>query len=75
MALPKWFSWGVFVTTTAVVGVLWHGTHGRDIGAKPGPDAADSPTARTRLIVDFRDDVSSRALDGNGFDEIPVSAE
>jgi serine protease len=74
MALPKWFSWGVFVTTTAVVGVLWHGTHGRDTASKPGPDAADQPAARTRLIVDFRDDVSSRALDANGFDEIPLSA-
>jgi serine protease len=76
MALPKSVSWGVFLTTTAVVGVLWHGTNGRDAASKEGPDAAEQPSApaRTRLIVDFRDDVSSRALEANGFDEIPVSA-
>ena len=62
------------MTTTAIVGVLWHGPRGRDIYSKPGPDASDrAAEPRTRLIVDFRDDVSSRALEANGFVEIPVS--
>src|SRR6185503_11785994 len=73
MALPKWVSWGLFAAAAAAVGVLWHGPHARDTIAKAGPDAADHPAARTRLVVDFRDDISSRALEANGYVEIPVS--
>ncbi len=45
--------------------------------AKPAPSYAESAAAvgvdPTRLIVDFRDDVSAGTLAGNGFEELPVS--
>jgi serine protease len=56
---------------------LWHGPSTKHPDAKPAPAAADHPTAEpgwaTRLVVDFRDDVSKETLDGNGYVEIPVS--
>jgi len=71
--MPKWLSWGVFTAATVAAVVLWHGPRARDLGSKPAPQATEHPAARTRLIVDFRDDVSSHALEANGYVEIPVS--
>jgi serine protease len=73
MAMPKWLSWGVFVIATAGAAVLWHGPKTAGTGRKQPATSADRAVPNTRLVVDFRDDISSRALETNGFVEIPVS--
>jgi serine protease len=59
------------------VSALWHGGEMRRPAEKPSVAiAAAEPAAGvdpTRLIVDFRDDVSQQTLDDNGFVEVPVS--
>jgi serine protease len=71
--MPKWASWGLFATLTIGAGVLWHGPRTRGAEDKPAPPSGEGPAPATRLIVDFRDDISSRALEANGFVEIPLS--
>jgi serine protease len=73
MAIPKWASWGLFATLTIGTGILWHGPRTRGSAEKPAATDGTTPAPATRLIVDFRDDVSSRALEANGFTEIPIS--
>jgi serine protease len=59
------------------VSAVWHGGETRRPAEKPSVAiAAAEPAAGvepTRLIVDFRDDVSQQTLDDNGFVEVPVS--
>jgi serine protease len=59
------------------VSALWHGGQARPPADKPALSMAAGAEAAgvdpTRLIVDFRDDVSQQTLDGNGFVEIAVS--
>ena len=61
-----------------VVGALWHGGSRPPSTSKPTPSYAESAAEAgvdpTKLVVDFRDDVSAETLAGNGFDELPVSA-
>jgi serine protease len=71
MAVSRWLSWGIFAGALAGATLYWHGTR------TPQPHqvatADEGPAARTRLVVDFRDDVSAQALADNGYVEIPVS--
>ena len=71
--LVPWLGFGAVLVGVAF---LWHGDARR-------PNDKAAPTERrageaagvdpTRLIVDFRDDVSPETLANNGFTEIPVS--
>jgi serine protease len=63
----------VFAAAAALVGVLWHGPRTRATDTKVAAQGAEQPAAGTRLVVDFRDDISTRALEANGYVEIPVS--
>jgi serine protease len=72
--LVPWLGFGAVL---AAASLLWHGG-GRSPADKPvaGSDSVAVAAAGvdpTRLIVDFRDDVSARTLETNGFDEIPIS--
>ena len=80
MGIPRWsdarLTWAVFVAAVLGTGALWHGARTRSPEAKPAPFAEGRPTepaAGSRLIVDFRDDISPGALAANGYVEIPVS--
>ena len=58
--------------------LLWHGgpPAARPTRRRPPADAELAAAAGvdpTRLIVDFRDDVSAETLANNGFNEIPIS--
>jgi serine protease len=60
---------------------LWHGASSPRAAVKPAPDHLDSQALAeaeglvpTRLLVDFRDDVSPEAVAATGFDEVPLSA-
>jgi hypothetical protein len=59
------------------VGTLWHGGSRPLSTSKPAPSYAESAAEEgvdaTKLVVDFRDDVSAETLAGNGFEELPVS--
>jgi serine protease len=78
MAISKWIPWGVFAAVVAGAGALWHGPTTRSPFDKPAPTSAERAEAAglnpTSLLVDFRDDISTQALDGNGYTEIPISA-
>jgi serine protease len=69
--------WGVFAAMLAGAGLLWHvpGSHPR--AAKPQPTSAELAAAEsvdpTRLIVDFKDDISEQALAAEPYVEIPIS--
>ncbi len=73
MALQRWLSWGLFAGALAGTAVYWHGTHGSAAHDAATTTSDDAPTAGTRLIVDFRDDVSAQSLADNAYVEIPVS--
>jgi serine protease len=77
MSLPRWVSsglaWVVLGMVLAGVALSWHEPRGRGPGAKTAAADAQGPAPRTRLVVDFRDDISTRALADNGYVEIPVS--
>ncbi len=57
--------------------MLWHGTSPSRPAAKPavtGEALAEEAGLRpTRLLVDFRDDVSREALAATGYAEVPLS--
>jgi serine protease len=72
-ASSRWASLGVLAAATATVGLLWSGPHTRATTDKAAASADDAPPAGTRLIVDFRDDISADALKATGYVEIPVS--
>jgi serine protease len=78
MAMPRVIPWGIFTALLVGTGVLWHG-HGTDGPAdKPAPTRAEWAAAAgvnpTRLIVDFKDDISAQALAAEPYVEIPISA-
>jgi serine protease len=73
--LVPWLGFGVTLVAAAL---LWHGGPSRTPTDKtlPPTDAAAAVAAGadpTRLIVDFRDDVSAETLANNGLTEIPIS--
>ncbi len=73
--LVPWLGFGVTLVAAAL---LWHGGPSRTPTDKtlPPADAASAVAAgadATRLIVDFRDDVSAETLANNGLTEIPIS--
>jgi serine protease len=64
----------VFAAAAVGTGALWHGSRARSSENKPVASAESSEAPpNTRLVVDFRDDVSAQTLASNGFDERPVS--
>jgi serine protease len=71
--MPRWTSWALFAAATIGTSALWHSSvrAPENKAMTVGGDAP--PAAGTRLIVDFRDDISQGALDANGYVEIPVS--
>src|SRR5882672_11537562 len=79
MAITQWIPWGVCVAVLAGTSAFWHGPASHGAARKPPPTSAErgEPGAAgldpTRLIVDFRDDVSSQALASNGYTEVPIS--
>ena len=73
--LVPWLGFGAVLVGVAF---LWHGGPSRSPIDKAAP--ADDQLALatpgvdpTRLIVDFKDDVSPETLANNGFTEIPIS--
>ncbi len=71
--LVPWLGFGAALVAASM---LWHGGE-RSPADKPAADhgalAAGADVDPTRLIVDFRDDVSASTLANNGFEEIPIS--
>jgi serine protease len=63
----------VFAAAAAGTGALWHGSRARSSDNKPASVEDSAAPAGTRLVVDFRDDISAQALASNGFVETPVS--
>ena len=79
MAMPKVVLWSVFAAGVAGTGFLWHHVGARAPRAKAEPSgtevAADEPGVnRTRLIVDFKDDISAEQLAAEPYVEVPVSS-
>jgi len=73
--LVPWLGFGVTLVAAAL---LWHGGPSRTPTDKtlPPADATSALAAgadATRLIVDFRDDVSAETLANNGLTEVPIS--
>ena len=73
MAISRWAAPAVFVAAVVGAGFLWHEPWTRATEAKPPALDAARPAPGTRLVVDFRDDVSTASLEANGYVEIPVS--
>jgi serine protease len=78
MSKSRLIPWLGFGAVLVGVGALWHGGAPRMTRDKTMPSANEELAAGgevdpTRLIVDFRDDVSAETLANNGFTEIPVS--
>jgi len=71
--MPRWIGWALFTAAAVGTGALWHGARPRSSDNKSAGAEESAAPAGTRLVVDFRDDVSSQALAANGFDERPVS--
>src|SRR6185312_6649886 len=76
-SLSAWAPWGLFAAALGGAGLLWN-------GSSPPQPATKSPASEealaeeaglrpTRLVVDFRDDISPQALAATGFHEVPVS--
>jgi serine protease len=65
------------VAALFAVGALWHDGSRPLSTSKSAPSyaesAAEAGVDATKLVVDFRDDVSADTLAGNGFEELPVS--
>jgi len=77
MSKSRLVPWLGFGAVLVGVGALWHGGLSRPPTDKAPPADTDLAAAAgvdpTRLIVDFRDDVSAETLANNGFTEIPIS--
>ena len=77
VSLSAWAPWGLFAAALGGAGLLWNGTSPPHPSAKP--PASDQALAEeaglrpTRLVVDFRDDISAERLAATGFHEVPVS--
>jgi serine protease len=77
MRITKWIPWGVFVAVLAGTGAMWHGPARSSTAKRPVSSAEAAMEAGlnpTRLIVDFRDDVSAQEMDAKGYREVPISA-
>jgi serine protease len=77
MSKSRLIPWLGFAAVLVGVGVLWHGGPSRrptdKVLSASDVDLAAAGVDLTRLIVDFRDDVSAETLANNGFTEIPIS--
>jgi serine protease len=77
MAKGKLIPWAVFTAVLAGTGAFWHGPATRGSTDKAAPPAEGRLDADglnpTRLIVDFRDDISPEALAATGYTEVPIS--
>ncbi len=77
MAMSRLVPWGLFASVLVGAGALWHGTKPTTPVPHPEPTAAERAEAAgihpTRLIVDFRDDISSQVLTSTPYDEQPIS--
>ncbi|HVV51299.1 MAG TPA: S8 family peptidase [Polyangia bacterium] len=75
--LRAWAPWGLFVAAVGAAGWLWNGTSPPRPGVKPpltDEAAAEEAGLRpTRLLVDFRDDITPEALAATGYHEVPLS--
>lgn len=86
--VPRLAPWALPAAVAGIAWTLWAPAAARDPNDKPAPASAERLTpasaaaadARaagidpTHLLVDFRDDISPKALEDNGFTEVPVSA-
>lgn len=72
--MPRVVPWALFAAATLGTSALWH-SGVRAPQKKADESATERPgaAAGTRLVVDFKDDVSDAALAANGFVEIPIS--
>ncbi|HEY2903415.1 MAG TPA: S8 family serine peptidase [Polyangia bacterium] len=77
MAMPRVVPWGLFAAVLAGTGALWHGFKSAEPAPHPEPTAAERAEASglhpTRLIVDYRDDISTQFLAATPYKEEPVS--
>src|SRR5262245_53567720 len=76
MSKSRLVPWLGFGATLVAVAYLWHGGPSRmpaDKKLAQADEVAATDVDPTRLIVDFRDDVSPETLANNGFTEIPIS--
>jgi serine protease len=77
MSISRFVPWVAPAVVLFGASALWHGPSKPGSGDKPTPSAADHqpPDAAglTRLVVDFKDDVSNDTLESNGYVEIPVT--
>src|SRR3954469_15833229 len=79
MSKSRLVPWLGFSAALVGVAFLWHGGPSRSPADKALPADTDMALAiasgidPTRLIVDFRDDVSAETLANNGLTEIPIS--
>jgi serine protease len=76
MSKSRLVPWLGFGAVLAGVAFLWHGSARSPIDKGPPADdqlAMAAGVDPTRLIVDFKDDVSPETLANNGFTEIPIS--
>ncbi len=76
--MPKVVLWGVFAAGVASTGFLWHHVGARDprqkVDSSSAARADETGQNPTRLIVDFKDDISPQALAAEPYVEVPVSA-
>ncbi|HXJ19286.1 MAG TPA: S8 family peptidase [Polyangia bacterium] len=77
--VSAWAPWGGFAAVVIGAAWLWHGTSAPRTAVKTAPQSMDSQAEAegllpTRLLVDFRDDVSPAAIAATGFNEVPLSA-
>src|SRR5262245_43650646 len=75
MPKSKLVPWLGLGATLVAVAMLWHTGPSRRPSDKAAAavEATAADVDLTRLIVDFRDDVSAETLANNGFTEIPIS--
>lgn len=77
MATSRSVYWAVFAAAVAGTGILWNQVDARHPARKAAPTSAERAEAiginPTRLVVDFKDDISAQKLADNGYVEIPVS--
>jgi serine protease len=75
--MPKVVLWGVFAVGLVGTRILWHEVGARAPQPKAEPTSAERAAAAsvnpTRLVVDFKDDISAQELAAEPFVEVPVS--